>query len=127
MKGREAWRPLAPVVRPGATAWFEGLGSSPHMILTFRATPAARRDIPGALHEDGTARVQTVAPDDDPFLAGVLDALERLGRPPALLNTSLNRPGEPIADSAEDAVLAARRIGAEAIVLGASLAPLGPA
>jgi carbamoyltransferase len=117
LKGREDWRPLAPVVRDGPSRWFEGLSSSPHMILTFRTTAAAVREIPGAVHADGTARVQTAGRADDPFLADLLDALERLGHPPAVLNTSLNRPGEPIADSAEEALAAARAMGLDAIVI----------
>jgi carbamoyltransferase len=117
-KGREAWRPLAPVVREGETRWFEGLGASPWMILTFRATDAGRRDLAGAVHADGTARVQTVTPHGEPFLSAALDALERRGHPPALLNTSFNRPGEPIVDDAGQALAASLAMRLDAVVLG---------
>ena len=93
-KGREAWRPLAPIVREDDTTWFHDLTPSPHMILTFRATAAAHTQVPGIVHEDGTARVQTVGPGDDAFVRALLDALAAAGGPDVLLNTSLNRPGE---------------------------------
>jgi carbamoyltransferase len=116
-KGREAWRPLAPVVRADAQAWFPGLAPSPHMILTFEASPRAKAEIPGAVHVDGTARVQTLAPGTEPFLEGVLAALEARGEPPCTLNTSLNRRGEPIVNDAEQALAAARAMGLDALVL----------
>jgi len=116
-KGREAWRPLAPVVRTDAHRWFPALGLSPHMILTFEGSPAARLEIPGALHADGSARVQTLGPDGDPFLAALLTRLEALGQAPCVLNTSLNRRGEPIVTSAAEALVAARSMRLDALVL----------
>jgi carbamoyltransferase len=68
--------------------------------------------------------VQTVGPADDAFLRALLDHLEREGAPPCVLNTSLNRPGEPIADTAEQALAAARAMGLDAIVLGDDVQPL---
>lgn len=131
-KGREAWRPLAPVVRRGDTRWFRPQGhppdlDSPWMILTYEATEEARARVPGVVHADGTARVQTVAPGDDDLLPLVLDALGALGEPEVLLNTSLNRPGEPIVDRAEEALAAARAMGLDALVLGPYFVDLPPA
>jgi carbamoyltransferase len=87
------------------------------MILTFEASERARAEIPGAVHADGTARVQTLAPGEEPFLEAVLAALESRGHPPCVLNTSLNRRGEPIVDTAAEAVAAARAMGLDALVL----------
>ncbi len=116
-KGREAWRPLAPVVRDNDDRLFMRLRPSPAMILTFRATPEGMRRIPGGIHADGTARVQTVGPHDDAFLGAVLDALDALGHVPAFLNTSLNRPGEPIVNTAAQALVAARAMRLDALVV----------
>ncbi len=116
-KGRESWRPLAPIVREEDTRYFVLPGPSPHMITTGLATDLAREQIPGVIHEDGTARVQTVAPNGDPFLRALLDALEARGAPPVVINTSLNRRGEPIVDTAEQALTAARAMGLDALVL----------
>ena len=123
-KGREAWRPLAPVIREEEARLFSSLAPSPAMILTFRATPEGRDRIPGGIHADGTARVQTVGRDDDPFLRTLLAALEARGEVAAFLNTSLNRPGEPIANTAAEALVAARAMRLDAIVVGDRLQAL---
>jgi carbamoyltransferase len=125
LKGREAWRPLAPVVRAEDARWFEDLVPSPHMILTFRATPEARARIPGGVHVDGSARVQTVAAGEDDLLRAVLDELEALGEPPVLLNTSFNRRGEPLVNTAEEAWRAYRAMGLDALLLGGHVHPGG--
>jgi carbamoyltransferase len=117
-KGRERWRPLAPVLREeDLPAWFDPPTPSPHMILTLRARPAAAGPLAGAVHGDGTARVQSVTRDGEPFLHAVLSALAPLGHAAALL-TSLNRRGEPIANSAREALEAARAMRLDAVVLG---------
>ncbi len=118
LKGREAWRPVAPIIRREDTRWFHDLVPSPHMILTFAATEEARERLPGIVHVDGTARVQTVAPDEDAFLRALLDALEQRGEPPAVINTSFNRRGEPIVNTAEEAWAAYEAMGLDALVLG---------
>ena len=124
-KGREAWRPLAPIVRAEDRRWFELEGPSPFMITTGIATDAAKAQVPGVVHEDGTARVQTVGPGDDPFLREVLDRLEAAGEPPVILNTSLNRRGEPIVDTAKEAYTAAAAMGVDAVLIDALWLPLG--
>jgi carbamoyltransferase len=60
--------------------------------------------LPAVTHVDGSARVQTVSstPTRSEPLLEVLKELERQGRPPVVLNTSFNRAGEPIVNSAED-------------------------
>ena len=117
-KGREAWRPLAPIVRVEDTRWFRAMVPSPYMILTFEATEEARARIPGVVHVDGTARVQTVAAGENGFLRDVLDALEARGEPPVLINTSFNRRGEPIVDTAEQAWTSYTAMELDALVLG---------
>ncbi|MDJ0973626.1 MAG: carbamoyltransferase C-terminal domain-containing protein [Planctomycetota bacterium] len=127
-KGRESWRPLAPIVREEDERWFEEQAlaiRSPWMIQTFVATARARKEIPGVVHADGTARVQTVTRAASPFLYAVLDALVRAGEPGVVINTSLNRRGEPIVDTAAQALTAARAMGLDAVVLDDWLVPLG--
>lgn len=126
-KGRESWRPLAPVVREDDTTYFEELGPSPWMILTFAATAEAKKRIPGAIHADGSARVQTVSPETQPFLHAVLGALQGLGEPPVLLNTSFNRRGEPIVNTAEEALASAHALRLDAVLLADRLLSLSTA
>lgn len=118
-KGREAWRPLAPMVRATDRRWFDGHAPDPYMIRTGVATEAAKAEVPGVVHADGTARVQSLDPGRHPLLHAVLDGLEARGLPPVLLNTSLNRRGEPIVNSAEEAYTAAAAMGLDALVLDA--------
>jgi carbamoyltransferase len=48
----------------------------------------------------------------------VLDGLEARGEPPVLVNTSLNRRGEPIVDTAAQACAAAEAMDLDGLVLG---------
>lgn len=126
-KGRERWRPVAPVVREAELArWFEAPRPSPHMITTLRVNAAgASGPLRGAVHADGTARVQSVTADDEPFLAAVLAEGRALGLE-AILDTSLNRRGEPIVDTAPEALEAARAMGLDALVVADRVRDLRP-
>jgi len=105
---------------------FEPAFPSPWMILTLRATEAAAKGpLAGVVHADGTARVQSVSAESEPFLHAVLDALRPLGHE-AVTNTSLNRRGEPIVNDARGALDAARAMRLDALVLGDWLVDLAP-
>jgi carbamoyltransferase len=54
-------------------------------------------------HADRTIRAQLIDDDDPGLLAAVLRELACLGRDPALVNTSLNRMGEPLVETFADA------------------------
>jgi carbamoyltransferase len=117
VKFREAFRPFAPVVPAGqASAYFTLNQTSPFMSIASGVTARARTEIPPIVHANGTARVQTVSPADEPFLHEVLTRFEDLTGTPVLINTSLNIKGQPIcgtpdmaldclADSGMDALL----------------------
>jgi carbamoyltransferase len=60
--------------------------------------------VPEVVHEDGTARVQVVHRDQNPRYYALLECMERLTGNGVLLNTSLNRRGEPIVCSPQDAL-----------------------
>lgn len=118
-KGRELWRPVAPVLREEDLArWLDDPRPSPHMITTRTVAAAGRAGpLSGAVHADGTARIQSVTRASEPFLHAVLDLTAAAGRP-AILNTSLNRRGEPIVDSAREAVDAAIAMRLDALLVG---------
>ncbi len=124
-KGRERWRPVAPVLlEADLPRWFDDPRPSPHMITTLRVNAAGREGpLRGAVHADGTARVQSVARDDDPFLYALLGETASRGVP-VLLDTSLNRRGEPIVETAEEALAAAVAMRLDAIVVGNRLRDL---
>jgi len=77
---------------------------TPFMTTVCRVRSEAHACVSAAMHVDGTARVQTVGPDDAPDLAAVLEAMARAGEDPIVLNTSLNAPREPICATATDAI-----------------------
>lgn len=105
IKSREPWRPLAPVFAEEDLPRYMSDGApSPHMNLSFPAREETKKILPAAVHVDGTARVQTVRPDDPGGLYSILEALRRAGLEPSVINTSLNAGGEPLVQSAFDAL-----------------------
>ena len=74
--------------------------------------------IPGVTHVDGTARVQTLAQDQNPLLYKLIEQFEGLSGVPVLVNTSLNLRGEPIACSPEDALSCFERSEMDLLVMG---------
>ena len=105
VKGREQFRPLAPMVlAERASEVFEGQLPSPYMLFVHRVRPGWAARIPAVVHVDGTARAQTVARDDEPLLARLLEAFERRTGVPVLVNTSLNTAGRPMVDDPRDAL-----------------------
>ncbi|MBC8116795.1 MAG: carbamoyltransferase [Candidatus Saccharimonas sp.] len=117
VKHRERVRPLAPMVtREAAEELFElSDGASAddynaynYMVLTALARPKARALIPAVVHKDGTARLQIVREDHDPFTHAFLRAMGRHVGVEASVNTSLN-VGSPIAQTPAQAVTALER------------------
>jgi len=105
IKGREPFRPLAPMVLADrAPDVFDGPFPSPYMLFTHRVRPAWRDRIPAVVHVDGSARAQTVDPDAEPLVARVLDGLARRTGVPVAVNTSFNTAGRPMVDSPRDAL-----------------------
>jgi carbamoyltransferase len=106
IKGREQFRPVAPMVLAGRAAGIFSGGPlpSPYMLFTHRVSPAWRDRIPAVTHVDGTARVQTVDPETEPLTAGMLGHFERLTGLPVVVNTSLNTAGRPMVDDPRDAL-----------------------
>jgi carbamoyltransferase len=118
IKFREPFRPYAPVVlEADAATYFDLAVPSPHMLLSAAVRAPWRAKLPAIVHRDGTARVQTVAPRDEPRLAALLACFREESGVPVLLNTSFNRNGEPIVETPGDAldVLLATKL--DAVVL----------
>jgi carbamoyltransferase len=106
VKGRERFRPVAPMVRldRAAEIFERGPLPSPYMLFVHDVAPRWQDRIPAVVHVDGTARVQTVNPVEDPLVTRLLDAFERLTGLPVLVNTSLNTAGRPMVDDIRDAL-----------------------
>ncbi len=105
VKGREQFRPIAPMVLVDrAHEIFAGPLSSPYMLFVHEVSPSWRGRIPAVVHVDGTARIQTVDRQTEPLVAAVLDRFEALTGLPVVVNTSLNTAGRPMVDEPRDAL-----------------------
>jgi carbamoyltransferase len=106
VKGREQFRPVAPMVRldRAREIFSRGPVPSPYMLFVHDVDPTWRERIPAVVHIDGTARIQSVDPADEPLLARMLEGFERRTGLPVVVNTSLNTAGRPMVDSPRDAL-----------------------
>ena len=97
IKEREFYRPLAPILPlSAASTWFDWEGESKYMLCAAETRPETRLRAPGICHYDNSARLQTVAKEEDPFLHALLVRVGELTGVPILINTSLNPRGAPI-------------------------------
>lgn len=118
VKFREPFRPFAPVVLAERAAGYFRLGQpSPFMSIAVPATSLAREKIPAVVHANGTARVQTLARDDNPFLASVLAHFAAITGVPVLINTSLNVKGKPISGTPQMAIDCLASSGLDGLML----------
>jgi carbamoyltransferase len=93
MKGREGYRPVAPIcLEHRAHELFDPGTPDPYMLFEHRARGDWARRIPAVVHLDGTARLQTVRPDGC-CAARILSEYEKLSGIPVLCNTSANLNG----------------------------------
>ncbi len=106
VKGREQFRPVAPMVlaERAGEVFSRGPLPSPYMLFVHDVAPQWRDRIPAVTHVDGTARVQTVDSAQEPLVARMLTEFERRTGLPAVVNTSLNTAGRPMVDSPRDAL-----------------------
>lgn len=97
VKFREWFRPFAPIVRlEDVNKYFEWEGESRHMSFCPRVREEYKNIFPAVVHVDGTARVQTITKEQNPFMYDVLTLFAEKTGVGVLLNTSLNTKGGPI-------------------------------
>ena len=106
IKGREQFRPVAPMVltERAAAIFSRGPVPSPYMLFVHDVAPDWQERLQAVTHVDGTARIQTVEAVGDPLTAGLLTAFEQHTGVPVVVNTSLNTAGRPMVDSPRDAL-----------------------
>jgi carbamoyltransferase len=106
VKGREQFRPVAPMVRTerAGEIFSRGPLPSPYMLFVHDVAREWRDRIPAVVHVDGTARVQTVDSGTDPLVARMLARFESRTGLPVVINTSLNTAGRPMVDDPRDAL-----------------------
>ena len=105
VKFREKWRPFCPsILREHAGEIMGRDMDAPFMTLSFSVTNEWKRRIPEVVHVDGTMRPQTVSHNDNPRFYKLIKLFFMKTGVPVLINTSLNRRGEPMVASPEDAI-----------------------
>ena len=121
VKFRESFRPFAPIIRRERVGdYFDLDVDSPYMLIVAPVLEALRlpvsktarglerlkqlrSTIPAVTHVDFSARIQTVARDQNPRLYDLLEQFERATGCAVLVNTSFNVRGEPIVCTPDDA------------------------
>jgi carbamoyltransferase len=105
VKFREKWRPFCPSILREHSAEVIGRDmDAPFMTLSFHAAKEWKTRIPEVVHVDGTMRPQTVSHSDNPRFYKLIKLFFKKTGVPVLINTSLNRRGEPMVASPEDAI-----------------------
>ncbi|GAA4426743.1 carbamoyltransferase C-terminal domain-containing protein [Georgenia halophila] len=123
VKGREQFRPVAPMVLldRAAEIFSGGPIPSPYMLFVHEVAPQWRDRIPAAVHVDGTARIQTVDAATQPRLGATLEAFAARTGLPVVINTSLNTAGRPMVDDPRDALELFGSAPVDALVVGPHL------
>lgn len=105
IKFREKWRSFSPSIID--TLAEEILGSkhpADYMTMSFDVAPQWREKLPGLVYKDGTSRAHVVKKEANPRFYRLLKEFEAISGFGVLLNSSLNRPGEALVCSPEDAL-----------------------
>jgi carbamoyltransferase len=119
IKGREAWRPFAPMVlQERASEFLDPTTDSPFMLFAVKVRSEKRAAIPAVVHVDGTARPQTIAKARSPQLHRLISAFEQRTGVPIVLNTSFNLAHEPIVCTPDDAIKTFLASELDLLVLG---------
>lgn len=96
--------------------WRRAEHTAEFMTMTFKAKEGWSRLAPAVIHVDGTCRPQVLKPGVNPFFEAILESFyERTGIP-MLLQTSLNRHGEPIIHDEAGAIELIKKGGADVLV-----------
>jgi carbamoyltransferase len=105
IKYRERWRPFCPsILDKVAKDILQTDHPAPYMTFTFDVAEGWKDRIPEVVHHDGTSRAQVVERETNPRYYALIEELEKLTGNAVVLNTSLNRRGEPIVCSPDDAL-----------------------
>jgi carbamoyltransferase len=105
IKFRERWRPFCPsMLDRVAPRMFKVNHPAPFMTFTFEVNEEWKTRVPEVVHADGTARAQALEQRHNPRYYALMEELERLTGNGVVLNTSLNRRGEPVVCTPDDAL-----------------------
>ncbi|MFQ5681429.1 MAG: carbamoyltransferase [Candidatus Omnitrophota bacterium] len=119
IKFREKWRPFCPAILAEHAG--DILGSNhpaPFMTFAFEVAEGWRKRIAEVVHVDGTARPQIVDEQTNPLFYRLLKSFYARAGVPVVINTSLNRRGEPMVCSPADALMMFSQSGLQYLAMG---------
>lgn len=123
IKFRENWRPFCPSILEELAPDILGTSHpSPFMTFSFKVRDKWRNRIPEVVHVDGTLRPQIVEKNVNPLYHRLIQNFYEKTGIPVLINTSLNRRGEPMVCSPKDAMVMFKESGLEYLAIGDYLA-----
>ncbi len=104
VKHRQWFRPFAPsILREDVKDWFTRDICSPYMSFAIPFKKEKINEVPAVVHFDGTARLQTITKNDNPWYHNLISIFKEKTNVPILLNTSFN-DREPIVETPENAI-----------------------
>lgn len=122
VKNRENFRPFAPVVLEShVREYFERDYPSHCMSFVSRVRPEKQATLPAITHVDGTARFQVLRQSHNPQLHALITAFAAETGIPIILNTSLNRAGEPLVETPREAAICALQSSADLLVIDGAI------
>lgn len=119
VKARSEFHPFGvAITQEAAAGFFEAAAPCPFMERTLKLRPEARERLPAVAAHEGRARVQTVHKEHHPLFHDLLECVGRRTGVPAVLNTSLNEPGRPMATTPREAIGSLFTTGLDALAIG---------
>lgn len=122
IKKREWFRPVAPIMLEKNTKYFTEKNNIHHlsklMLLDFKIPKHKQGELIGAVHANGTSRIQTIfSRNDNKFIYDLLTVLDEKYNIKALINTSFNIAGKPIVHTKEQSIKSAKEMNIDGLVL----------
>ena len=120
IKYREAYRPFAPATlfeKSHEICDVEKGYLCNYMEKVVQVRKQNYSKLPAVTHFDGSARLQTVCKEDNPYFYSIIQEFEKITDIPVVLNTSFNINGEPIVLSPDDALNTFFNSGLEYLVM----------
>ena len=105
IKFREGWRSFSPSLLDSlAQDFLQTKHPADYMSMSFDVNQEWQERVPGLVYQDGTSRAQVVTRAGNPRYHRLLREFAKISGYGIVLNTSLNRPGEALVCSPEDAL-----------------------
>jgi carbamoyltransferase len=117
IKLREDFRPFAPsVLEEYYQEYFDTNQPSPYMSRIMPVLEDKKSIIPGVVHVDGTARIQTVTPEQNVHWYNLISSFYKETGVPMVVNTSFNCQ-EPMVETPEDALATFKKVALDILVI----------